>query len=163
MPREEKPGVTDFDLARAIVALAKKPFEPMPFGMKTPETEQGKLRRVVETVEWYMWPIAPEKLHEQTGITLRCHSALDRNIELKHELHARFRHALANEREGLVGYYVKTWGGINIGDDTRRRYAREHPATLADEGLTNIASRSKALVLHDRRGTRSTIPAWPSV
>ena len=149
MPEEEKTGVSDFDLARAIVALAKEPFDPMPFGMKTPATGQGKLRRVVETAEWYTWPIAPEKLHEQTGITLRCHSALDRNIELKRELHARFPHALANEREDLVGYYVKTWGRINIGEETRQRYAREHPTTLAEEGLTNIASRSKALVLHD--------------
>ena len=150
MPEERETGVNDdFDLVRAIVALATRPFDPMPCGMKTPETEQGKLRRVVDTVEWYEWPIDAEKLHARTDISLRCHSALDRNIELKRELHSRFRYALGNEREGLVDYYVETWGGINIGDDTRRRYAREHPAALADEGLTNIASRSKALVLHD--------------
>ncbi|MCY4510358.1 MAG: hypothetical protein OXG35_25880, partial [Acidobacteria bacterium] len=82
--------------------------------------------------------------------TLRCHSALDRNIELKHALHRRFRHALANERDELVDYYVGTFGGINnVGEDARQRYSREHAATLADEGLINIASRSKALVLHD--------------
>ena len=149
MPEEERPGVSDFDLPRAIVALANEPFDPMPGGMKTPEPERGRLRRVVDTVEWYDWPIDREKLHEQTGITLRSHSLLDRNIELKHALHARFRNALGDERERLVDYYVRTFGGIHVGEDTLRRYAREHAATLADEGLTNIASRSKALVLHD--------------
>lgn len=149
MPEEERPGVSDFDLPRAIVALANEPFDPMPGGMKTPETARGKLRRVVDTVEWYTWPIDAERLHARTDTTLRCHSALDRNIELKHALHARFRNALGDERERLVDYYVRTWGGINVGEDTRRRYAREHATTLADEGLTNIASRSKALVLHD--------------
>ena len=149
MMPEEETGVSDFDLARAIVALANEPFDPMPGGMKTPEPERGRLRRVVDTVEWYDWPIDGEKRHEQTGITLRSHSLLDRNIELKHALHSRFQNAPSDERERLVDYYVKTFGGINIGEDTRRRYAREHAATLADEGLTNIASRSKALVLHD--------------
>ena len=150
MPEQERPGVNDdFDLARAIVALATKPFDPMPGGMKTPETERGKLRRVVDTVEWYEWPIDAEKLHAQTGISLRSHSPLDRNIELKRELHPRFRRALGDGREKLVDYYVKTFGGINIGEETRQRYAREHPTTLAGEGLANIASRSKALVLHD--------------
>ena len=149
MPEEERPGVGDFDLSRAIVSLANELFDPMPRGMKTPESERGRLRRVVDTVGWYDWPIDAEKLHQQTGITLRSHSLLDRNIELKRELHARFRRALGDEREKLVDYYVKTFGGINIGDDARRRYAREHAPALADEGLTNIASRSKALVLHD--------------
>ncbi len=149
MPEEQRPAVTDFDLPRAIIALAKQPFDPMPGGMKTPERARSRLRRVVDTVEWYEWPIDAEKLHAQTGITLRSHSPLDRNIELKRELHARFRRALGDEREKLVDYYVKTWGGIKkIGNDTRQRYAREHPATLARE-RNNIASRSKALVLHD--------------
>ena len=149
MPEGDKTGVTDFDLTRAIIALANEPFDPMPGGMKTPESARSRLRRVVDTAEWYEWPINDEKLRAQTGITLRSHSPLDRNIELKRELHARFRRALGDEREGLVDYYVETWGGINIGDATRRRYAREHPATLADEGIKNIASRSKALVLHN--------------
>ena len=150
MPEEERPGVSDFDLPRAIVALANELFDPMPCGMKTPESKRGKLRRVVDAVEWYTWPIHAEKLHAQTGITLRCHSALDRNIELKHALHRQFRHALANERDELVDYYVRTFGGINnVGEDARQRYSREHAATLADEELINIASRSKALVLHD--------------
>ena len=103
----------------------------------------------MDTVEWYAWPIDAEKLHEQTGLELRTYSQLDRNIELKHALHARFRNAPGDERERLVDYYVKTFGRIPIGADARRRYARQHAATLADEGLTNIASRSKALVLHD--------------
>ena len=149
MPEEGRPSVGDFDLPRAIVALANELFDPMPSGMRTPESERDKLRRVVDTVEWYDWPIDAEKLHEQTGIALRSHSLIDRNIELKRELHPRFRRALGDDREKLVDYYVKTFGGINIGDDARRRYAREHAATLAGEGLTNIASRSKALVLHD--------------
>ena len=149
MPEEERPSVGDFDLPRAIVALANEPFDLVPSGMRTPESERDRLRRVVDTVEWYDWPIDAEKLHEQTGITLRSHSLLDRNIELKRELHPRFRRALRDDREKLVDYYVKKWGRINIGDDARRRYAREHEATLAGEGLTNIASRSKALVLHD--------------
>ena len=149
IPEEEGPRASCFDLPRAIVALANERFDPLPCGMKTPESERGRLRRVVDTVAWYTWPIDAEKLHEQTGVTLRSHSALDRNIELKHALHTRFRNALGDERERLVGYYVKTWGGINIGPAARRRYAREHPASLADEGITNIASRSKALVLHD--------------
>ena len=54
--------------------------------MKTPERARSRLRRVVDTVEWYEWPIDAEKLHAQTGITLRSHSPLDRNIELKREL-----------------------------------------------------------------------------
>ena len=141
--------MSDFDLARAIVALANQPFDPMPRGMKTSVSERGNLRRVVDTVEWYSWPIDGESLHEKTYLTLRACSELDRNIELKHALHARFRHASGEEREALVAYYVTTWGRIHIGADTRRRYARERAATLADEGLTNIASRSKALVLHD--------------
>ena len=149
MPEEERPGVSAFDLPRAIVALANELFDPLPCGMKTPESERGRLRRVVDTVEWYAWPIDAETLHEQTGLELRTYSQLDRNIELKHALHAQFRNAPGDERERLVDYYVKTWGGINIGADTRRRYAREHAATLADDGLANIASRSKALVLHD--------------
>ena len=141
--------MSGFDLARAIVTLANERFDPMPCGMKTPESERSRLRRVVDSVEWYDWPIDAEKLHEKTGITLPRHSALDRNIELKHALHARFRNTPADERERLVGYYVTTWGRINIGADTRQRYAREHAATLADDGRVNIASRSKALVLHD--------------
>ena len=69
MPEEERPGASDFDLPRAIVALASELFDPMPCGMKTPESERGKLRRVVDAVEWYTWPIHAEKLHVQTGIT----------------------------------------------------------------------------------------------
>ena len=149
MPEEERPGVSDFDLPRAIVALANELFDPMPRGMKTPESERSKLRRVVDTVEWYTWPVDAEKLYAQTGLELRSHSELDRNIELKRELHARFRNAPGDERERLVDYYVTTWGVINIGADTRQRYARERAATLAGKGLVNIASRSKALVLHD--------------
>ena len=149
MPEEDRPGVSGFDLARAIVALANERFDPLSGGMKTPESERGRLRRVVDTVEWYSWPIDAEKLHEQTGIELRAYSKLDQNIELKHVLHQRFRNAPWDEREALVSYYVGTFGGINIGEDTRQRYSREHAATLADEGLVNIASRSKALVLHD--------------
>ena len=139
----------DFDLARAIVALANKPFDPLPFGLRTPLGEQHRLRRVVDTVEWYAWPIDSARLRERTGITLRSYSELDRNIELKHSLHERFRNAPVDEREGLVRYYVTTWGGINIPVDTRRRYARERAESLADSGLAGIASRSKALVLHD--------------
>ena len=149
MPEEERPGVSDFDLARAIVALANELFDPLPCGLKTPKSKRGKLRRVVDTVAWYAWPIDAQRLHEQTGLELRAYSQLDCNIALKRELHARFRNAPGDERERLVDYYVKTFGGIYIGEDTRRRYAREQAATLADEGLTNIASRSKALVLHD--------------
>ena len=141
--------MSHFDLARAIVALANKPFDPLPLGLR-PMSEQQTLRRVVDTVEWYAWPIDGEKLREHTGITLRSCSELDRNIELKRELHERFRNAPGDEREKLVNYYVKTWGGINnIGPDTCRRYARERAESLADSGLGGIASRSKALVLHD--------------
>lgn len=150
MPEEGGTGASRFDLAHAIVALANERFDSTPRGMRTPESEQRELRRVVDAVEWYAWPIDAERLHAQTGITLRSYSVLDRNIELKRKLHARFRNAPGDDRERLVDYYVRTWGGIiRIAEETLWRYAREHPAKLADEGLTNIASRSKALVLHD--------------
>lgn len=141
----------DFDLARAIVALANQLFDPFPQVLETPDGERRRLRRrVVDFVEWYTWPINDTKLRECTGVTLRSYSALDRNVELKHALHPLFKNAADEEREKLVRYYVKTWGRIKkIGDDTCRQYAHGSAEDLAGRGLKNIASRSKALVLHD--------------
>ena len=149
MAEDVRSGMSDFDLARAIVALANKPFDPFPLGLRTPIGEQDRLRRVVDTVEWYAWPVDGAKLREHTGIALRSYSELDRNIELKRELHERFENAPSDEREKLVRYYVTTWGGIKIGTETFRRYACERTEPLAGSGLDGIASRSKALVLHD--------------
>ena len=150
MPDEARPGASGFDLARAIVALANQPFDPFPHELETPDGERRRLRRrVVDAVEWYTWPINDTKLRECTDVTLRSYSALDRNVELKHALHQRFENAADEEQEKLVRYYVTTWGGINIGDDTCRQYARRSAEDLARRGLENIASRSKALVLHD--------------
>ena len=149
MAEKTRAGMGDFDLARAIVALANEPFDPRPVGLKTAASQRHKLRRVVDTVEWYTWPIDAAKLREHTGITLGSYSELDRNIELKRELHARFKHAPRDARERLVRYYVTTWGGIKIGTETFRRYACERTEPLAGSGLDGIASRSKALVLHD--------------
>lgn len=150
MPDEASPDTNGFDLARAIVALAKDLFDPFPHGLETPDGERQRLRRrVVDAVEWYTWPIDDTKLHQLTGVVLRSYSALDRNVELKHALHPLFKNAADEEREKLVRYYVTTWGGINIGDNTCRQYARGSAGDLAGRGLKNIASRSKALVLHD--------------
>lgn len=153
MPDEARPGASGFDLARAIVALANQPFDPFPHGLETPDGERRRLPRVMDAMEWYTWPIDDTKLRQLTGVTLRYRSALDRNVELKHALHSLFKNAADEEqerkREELVRYYVTTWGRINIGDDTCRQYARESAEDLARRGLENIASRSKALVLHD--------------
>ena len=151
MPDEASPDTNGFDLARAIVALAKDLFDPFPHGLETPDGERRRLRRrVVDSVEWYTWPINDTKLRECTGVTLRSYSALDRNVELKHALHPLFKNAADEEREKLVRYYVKTWGRIKkIRDDTFRQYAHGSAEDLAGRGFKNIASRSKALVLHD--------------
>ncbi len=142
---EARPGGTSgFDLAHSIVALANRRW--------TPNGELHQSPRVVDTVEWFQctWPINDTKLRECTDVTLRSYSHLDRNVELKYELHKRFENADDEEREKLVRYYVKSWGGIKkIGDDTCRQYAHEPAEDLARRGLENIASRSKALVLHD--------------
>lgn len=153
MPDEAKPGASGFNLADAIVALANQPFDPFPQGLETPDGERRRLPRVMDAMEWYTWPIDDTKLRQLTGVTLCSCSALDRNVELKHALHSLFKNAADEEqerkREELVRYYVTTWGRINIGDDTCRQYARESAEDLARRGLENIASRSKALILHD--------------
>ena len=145
--------MTDFSLVDALVAFAQQPYDPFPGGRRTPVAKTGDLRPTLDTGEhWYTWPVDDGKLLEHTGIRLRSYSRLDKNIELKHALHERFVQAPSDERTRIVKYYVEVFGGIHgLARDVLREYACDRAKSLASHGLERIASRSKALVLHDPR------------
>ena len=146
-------AMSDFNLVDALVAFAQKPYDPFPGGRRTPITKTEELRPILDTGEhWYTWPIDDGKLFKHTGITLRSYSRLDKNIELKHALHERFVQVPCDERTRIVKYYVEVFGGIRgLAPDILRDYACDRATSLASHGLERIASRSKALVLHNPR------------
>lgn len=143
--------MSDFNLVDALVAFAQKPYDPFPGGRRTPVAQAGDLRPILDAGEhWYTWPVDDGKLFEHTGIRLRSYSRLDKNIELKHALHERFMQASCDERTRIVKYYVEVFGGIRgLAPDILRDYACDRAKSLAGHGLERIASRSKALVLHN--------------
>ena len=143
--------MSDFNLVDALVAFAQKPYDPFPGGRRTPITKAKELRPILDAGEhWYTWPVDDGKLFEHTGIRLRSYSRLDKNIELKHALHERFVQAPSDERARIVKYYVEVFGGIHgLAPDILPEYACDRAKSLAGHGLERIASRSKALVLHD--------------
>lgn len=144
-------AMPDFSLVDALVAFAQQPYDPFPGGRRTPVAKAGDLRPTLDAGEhWYTWPVDDGKLLEHTGIRLRSYSRLDKNIELKHALHERFVQAPSDERTRIVKYYVEVFGGIHgLAPDILREYACDRAKSLASHGLERIASRSKALVLHD--------------
>ena len=146
-------AMTDFSLVDALVAFAQEPYDPFPGGRRTQVAKAGDLRPTLDTGEhWYTWPVDDGKLLEHTGTRLRSYSRLDKNIELKHALHERFVQAPCDERTRIVKYYVEVFGGIHgLVPDVLREYACDRAKSLASHGLERIASRSKALVLHDPR------------
>ena len=145
--------MSDFNLVDALVAFAQQPYDPFPGGRRTPVAKAGDLRPILDAGEhWYTWPVDDGKLFEHTGITLRSYSRLDKNIELKHALHERFVQVPCDERTRIVKYYVEVFGGIRgLAPDILRDYACDRAKSLAGHGLERIASRSKALVLHNPR------------
>ena len=144
-------AMSDFNLVDALVAFAQQRYDPFPGGRRTPRARAGELRPILDAAEhWYTWPVDDGKLFEHTGIRLRSYSRLDKNIELKHALHERFMYAPCDERTRLVKYYVEVFGGIHgLTPSILRDYACDRAESLARHGLERIASRSKALVLHN--------------
>ncbi len=144
-------AMSDFSLVDALVAFAQQPYDPLPGGRRTPIAKAGELRPILDAGErWYTWPVDDGKLFEHTGIRLRSYSRLDKNIELKHALHERFVQAGCDERTRIVKYYVEVFGGIHgLAPGILRDYACDRAEGLASHSLERIASRSKALVLHD--------------
>ena len=145
-------AMTDFSLVDALVAFAQQPYDPFPGGNRRPPVAKaGDLRPTLDAGEhWYTWPVDDGKLLKHTDIRLRSYSRLDKNIELKHALHERFVQAPSDERTRIVKYYVEVFGGIHgLAPDILRECACDRAKSLASHGLERIASRSKALVLHD--------------
>ena len=144
-------AMSDFNLVDALVAFAQQPYDPLPGGRRTPIAKAQELRPILDAGEhWYTWPVDDGKLFEHIGISLRSYSRLDKNIELKHALHERFVQAPCDERTRIVKYYVEAFGGIHgLAPDILREYSCDRAKSLASHGLGRIASRSKALVLHD--------------
>ena len=140
-----------FNLAEEIAGFAQEGHDRTLFDGGQRLWERDELRpRIDECEHWYRFPINDDVLNKHTGITLKSSNKCARNIELKWELHRRFKSAGCEGKQRYTRYYVREWGGIKTNsDETIRRYACYAPDKILKRGVTGIASWSKALVLHD--------------
>jgi disulfide oxidoreductase YuzD len=99
---------------------------------------------------WYNWSIDMNNLPEQINISDG--NNYEQNIQLKQDLNKLW--AKTNnqeEKENLIKYYIKDWGGIRT---NRPETIKKYTASTAEElintlGKRGIASWSKALVVKD--------------
>jgi hypothetical protein len=102
-----------------------------------------------KTNDWYNWKfnetIIPFKVNLPRG------NHYLRNIALKEELHKIWKSGPdTEEKEKLVKYYIKDWGGIRrISDETIQTYANSSSESLIGLKEKGIASWSKALVIRN--------------
>lgn len=104
-------------------------------------------RPLLRSTDWYDWRI-PDTLPR--GILVNPGSSYQRNIDLKHALHAAWIKGDEARRYELACFYVRDWGGIRRNSSEKLRgYAAAFPCELISNGYDGVATWSKILCIQD--------------
>ncbi len=100
--------------------------------------------------DWYNWRKINEAKIPQ-GISLPKGNQYIKNVALKMKLNEKFKNNDSREiRYELLHYYMVIWGGIKSNsEESLNRYVDSTPEELVNNGVSGIASWSKALCVHN--------------
>jgi len=99
--------------------------------------------------DWYRWrKINPNLL--PLGIRLNAESQYSQNVELKQKLFELYLSGNDDTKIEVTNYYIAVWGGVRRNKlDKMKFYAFASPLDLMAQGVSGVASWSKALSIRN--------------